>query len=121
MVVGSIRNEVLSYVKTKFNTLPEYPWAKTPDTAVLRHSENKKWYGIIMDIKKNRLGIESEEMIDILNLKCDPVLISSLLDNKGFYPAYHMNKYHWISIALDNSVDLDEIKRLIKLSYQLTV
>lgn len=121
MIEGSIRKEVFKYVKDAYNTMPEYLWDKTPDTAVLRHIENKKWYGIIMNIRKRCIGIDSEETVDVLNLKCDPVLISSLLNNKGFYPAYHMNKYHWISIALDNSVNLDEIKSLINLSYQLTL
>lgn len=120
-VKNTLRDKIFEYVKENFGTSPEYLWQKTPDTAVFRHSENKKWYAIIMDISKRKLGIDSDEFVDIINVKCDPILISSLLNNKGYFPAYHMNKNYWISVLLDKTVDLEEIISLINFSYELTL
>ncbi len=47
-------------------------------------------------------------------------MIGSLRLSKGFLPAYHMNKEHWITILLDGSVEREKIKQLIDLSYELT-
>ena len=76
--------------------------------------------GIFTEISERKLGISSDRIIDVLNVKCDPLLIGSLRLKPGFYPAYHMNKDKWISIAMDGSVPSDEIKELVELSYQLT-
>ena len=120
-VKNTLREKILEYVKENFGTSPEYLWQKTPDTAVFRHSENKRWYAIIMDISKRKLGIDSDEFVDIINVKCDPVLIDSLIKNKGYLRAYHMNKTKWLSVLLDGTVALDEIISMINLSYELTL
>lgn len=114
------REEIFSYVKNKFNTLPEYLWQKFPNYAVLRHHHNLKWYAIIMDVQKHKLGIQGNEQVDILNIKCDALTIGSLIKNKGFMPAYHMNKEHWVTIILDGSVLKNEIFNLLDLSFELT-
>ena len=74
-----------------------------------------------MKIPKTRLGEYSDRIVDIVNIKCDPIMLGSLLEEKGFYPAYHMNKEHWITICLDGSVDDEKILSLIDISYDLTV
>ena len=61
-----------------------------------------------MNIPKEKLGISSSEIIDIVNLKSDPILIGNLRNEKGIYPAYHMNKTYWISVALDGTVEDDK-------------
>ena len=66
------------------------------------------------------LGLSGDRIIDVLNVKCDPLLIESLRLKSGFFPAYHMNKDKWIGIAMDGSVPSAEIKKLVELSYQLT-
>lgn len=66
------------------------------------------------------MGLSDEGMLDILNLKCDPLLIGSLRTAPGFFPAYHMNKESWITLALDGSVPEDQIKALLDMSYELT-
>lgn len=113
-------DSIFKYVKEKYSTIPEYLWEKTPDCGVLRHSENKKWYGIVMRIPKYILGIEAEEKVNIINLKCDPVMIGFLIDKKTIFPAYHMNKKHWITVILDNSMKINEIYSLIDSSWNLT-
>lgn len=113
------REEVFQYVKEEYNTIQEYLWDRYPSYAVLKHSNNK-WYGAIMNISKEKLGLDGKEEIDILVVKCPPEMIGSLRLSKGFLPAYHMNKEHWITILLDGSVKSEKIKQLIDLSYELT-
>ncbi len=116
----SLRNEILTFVQTNFQTTPEYPWAKLPNYAVLRHNDNRKWYGLIADVTKDKLGLHSTETIDILNIKVDPILSGSLREEDGIFPAYHMNKGSWISILLDGTVDKDKIFFLLSISFDLT-
>lgn len=112
------RQEVFEWVKENFDTEPDYPWNDW--NAVLRHEENKKWFALVMEVAENKLGLPGDKIVDVLNVKCDSVLIGSLRLQKGFFPAYHMNKDSWVTILLDGSVPADEIKNLIELSYKLT-
>ena len=96
------------------------PWIKYPNYEVFRHSNNKKWFALIMDVSKNKLGLAGGEILDIVNFKCDPALIGSLRVENGFFPAYHMNKDSWITVALDGTVDDEKIKFLADMSYELT-
>lgn len=114
------RKQLIQFIKEQYGLDEEYPWAKSPNYAVFRHHNNKKWFALIMDIPKHSLGLAEHENIDILNIKSDPLLISSLRQEKGFYPAYHMNKVNWITIALDGSVNDEKIKGLLAMSYELT-
>ena len=113
------RQEVIEFISTEFGAEEEHLWMTFPDYAVFRNNRNKKWFAIIMDIDKNKLGLEGEGRIDIINLKCDSVLIGSLIKNNGYLPAYHMSKNSWITVLLDGCVDEAELKDLIYLSYEL--
>lgn len=112
------RKDVFSWVKEVYETEPDYPWNDW--NAVLRHKGNNKWYGVVLEISEKKLGLTGEGIVDVINVKCDPVLIGSLREQSGFFPAYHMNKENWISILLDGSVPEDVIKNLINMSYELT-
>lgn len=114
------RTEILEYVNKTYKVQPDYPWMKFPDHAVLRHVDTAKWFALIINIPKNKLGLEGKESVDIINVKCDPILIGGLRMKEGYLPAYHMNKESWITILLDGSVPLDEVCGLIDLSYKLT-
>ncbi len=114
------RKEIFQYVKKKFGTEPEHLWIKFPNYAVLRNTRNLKWYAAIMNVQKQKLGLEGKEYIDILDVKCDPIMVGSLLNSKGYLPAYHMNKNNWITILLDGSNSKDEVFNLIDLSYEIT-
>ena len=113
------RQEVIDFIKKHFDITEEHLWLKFPDYIVFRNRKNKKWFAIIMDIEKSRLGLEDEGKIDIIDLKCDPILIGSLLHNEGYLPAYHMSKKNWITVLLDGSVSENELKDLICLSYEI--
>lgn len=112
------RQQVFSFVKQRYGTQPEYPWQDW--NAVLRHGENQKWYGVILEVGRDKLGLEGDGQVDVLNVKCDPMTVGSLLAQDGFHRAYHMNKEKWISIRLDGSVEEGEIRSLLDYSYTLT-
>ncbi len=104
----------------RYGIEPDYPFSDGV-SAVLRHPENKKWFALVMKLPKSKFGIESDEPVDVLNLKCDPILIGSLRSKDGFFPAYHMNKEKWITVFLDGTVPKSEICDLLDLSYDLTI
>lgn len=112
------RENVFKWVLETYGTEPDYPWKDS--NAVLRHRKNNKWYGVVLQVAESKLGMPGDKIVDVLNIKCDPVLIGSLRQRNGFFPAYHMNKDSWISILLDGSVSAEEIGDLIELSYKLT-
>ena len=112
------RQRIFQWVKQEYHTEPDYPWAD--ENAVLRHKKNNKWYALIMKVGCSKLGLQGEDTVDVVNVKCEPMLIGSLLAQTGFHPAYHMNKDKWITVRLDGSVPEDKIKNLIALSYQMT-
>lgn len=116
----SYRNDVLKFAAGRYQTEPDYPWRTAPNHAVLRHSDNRKWYGIIMNIPGERLGLPCSDPIDILNIKCDPDLGYSLRMSSGFLPAYHMNHENWVTILLDGTVEKERIFSLLEMSFELT-
>ena len=111
--------KILKYVNEKYGTLPEYLWEKFPDTFALRNSDTKKWYAVGMNVKRKVLdGSDGEVMI--LDIKCEPSFKDLLISSKnGFYPAYHMNKEHWIAVILDGTVSENEIYPVIDEAYAL--
>ena len=114
------REKLTVYIKEKYQAQEEHPWIKYPDYAVFRHSDNKKWFALVMKIPDRYLGLTGGQDVDVLNVKVDPVLIGSLLGEKGFYPAYHMNKANWITILPDECGDEERIKNLLAMSFALT-
>lgn len=114
------RQDIFAYVRRKYGTVPEYLWASAPNYAVLRHDDNRKWYAIIMDVPRKKMGLDGDGSVDVMNVKCDDVLMGMLLGTPGYRPAYHMNKANWISVILDDSVSRDEIFNLIQQSYNAT-
>ena len=114
------REELEAYIRNHYATLPDYPWADTPRAAVFRHTGNRKWFALVMEVPRDKLGLPGTEKFDIVNFKCDPILISSLRGEPGIFPAYHMNKSSWITAALDGSVPAETIELLLDVSYELT-
>ena len=106
------RNELEAFISEMYNADADYPWLKYPNYEVFRHC--------IMDVPRNKLGLQGDKPLDVVNFKCDPLLIGSLREEQGFFPAYHMSKNSWITVALDGSVSDDKIKMLLDMSYQAT-
>ena len=109
---------IMTQVQEKYSNQLEYLWEKSPDTAVLRHEGNKKWYAVLMKISWDKLEKGGEGQVEAVNLKHDQV--ADLLSKKGIYPAFHMNKRYWISVALDDTLSDEEVLELIEKSWNLT-
>lgn len=114
------RKELEAYLLETYNTEVDHPWAEDPSYAVFRHTNNRKWFALVMNIPRARLGLPGEESIDVVNVKCDPLQIGAFRQQAGVYPGYHMNKDHWLSLALDGTLDDDTLKLLLDISYELT-
>ena len=114
------REELEAYILNHYSTEPEYPWADTPRAAVFRHAGNRKWFALVMEMPRDKLGLAGTEKLDIVNFKCDPILISSLRGENGIFPAYHMNKSSWITAALDGSAPEDKLRLVLDMSYTAT-
>ena len=110
--IGMNRAEAERYIRETYRTEPDFPWRTHPHFAVFRHGGNRKWFALLLEVPKKKLGLPGDGALDVLNVKCDPVLLGSLLGERGFFPAYHMNKTNWITVALDGTA-ADEIIRVL--------
>ena len=114
------RQELIDYIFDEYSVEPDFPFRMDDVTCVFRHIDNRKWFGIAMVIPYRTVGINKPGDVDILNVKCDPVMMGSLRGKSGFCPAYHMNKDKWITILLDGSAGQEDIKALLAMSYSMT-
>lgn len=112
------RTELEAYITETYSTAGEQPWMDT--NTVFRHSRNRKWFAVILDIPREKLGLSGSGILSVVNVKCDPRLIGSFREKPGIFPAYHMNKAHWLTLALDGSVEDGKLKFLLDMSYALT-
>lgn len=112
--------ELEQWISRQYGVSAEYPWAVSPENAVFRHRENKKWFALLLRVTGDKLGCPGTAPVWILNIKCDPLMIGSLCSMEGIYPAYHMNKTHWISIAMDDRVPRVLVQDLLDQSYAST-
>ncbi len=113
------RKEFLSYSLDTYGTSPDYPFEGDLETAVLRHKDNRKWFALVMRVSRRKFGLDCDETVDVLNLKLPTELFGSFGASDGVYPAYHMNKLHWISVLLPDAPN-DAVKFLLKVSYEAT-
>ena len=114
------RQELTDYIFDEYSVEPDYPFSRDDVTCVFRHTDNRKWFGIMMKIPYRTLGMNRDGETDIVNIKCDPVLMGSLRGKPGFRPAYHMNKDKWITILLDGSAGREEVTALVDMSFRMT-
>ena len=114
------KKELDELILRSYGVSAEHPFDSDFDTAVYRHTDNRKWFAIVMNIKRDRLTAGASGYTDVVNLKCEQEVIPSLWGEEGIFPAYHMSKAHWISVLLDGSVDADTLEWLLGISYRLT-
>ena len=117
----TLRDKVLDWAKEQYGAEPEYLWARYPDYAVLMHAENRKWYGIVMNVPKKSLGMRGDGTADVLNVKlADPFLADVLVVRPGYFRGYHIRRGNWISVLLDGTVPFEEICGWLNESYVTT-
>ncbi|MCL4580670.1 hypothetical protein YWH7199_04075 [Fusobacterium nucleatum YWH7199] len=111
--------EIITYVKNKYGDELEFLWEKSPKNAVVQRKSSNKWYVALLTISKRKISLNSDEIIEIINLHNNPEEIEKIIDYKKYFPAYHMNKKYWCTICLDGTVELKEIYKKIVISYEL--
>ena len=113
------KQELFEYCLDTYGTSPDYPFDEDFETAVLRHADNRKWYAIVMRVSRRKFGFDNDEIIDVINFKLPTEMFGSFGADEGVYPAYHMNKLHWISVLLPDAPD-ETVKFLINVSFEAT-
>ena len=122
-------NRFVEHVREAYGEEPDFPW-EGDDYGVFRYAANRKWYALIMNIprlkltkqKKNLTEEEKMDLVDVMNIKADPKLIPSLIQNeKGVYPCYHMSHAMWISILLDDSMSDERLYELVEKSREYAI
>ena len=113
------KQEFFAYCIDTYGTLPDYPFDEDFETAVLRHADNRKWYALVMHVSRHKFGLDSDEVIDVVNLKLPTEMFGSFGASDGVYPAYHMNKLHWISVLLPDAPN-DIVQFLVNVSFEVT-
>ena len=113
---------ITTHIRDEYGAEPEFLWPERyPTYCIFRHGGNKKWFALIGRIEWKSLGRDGKELVDIINLKFDNGQALDFAENTpGVYPAYHMNKQHWITIALDGTLSDEMVMELVKKSYLLT-
>ena len=113
------KQDFLNYCLDTYSTPPDYPFDEDFETAVLRHADNRKWYAIVMRVSRRKFGFDSDEVIDVVNLKLPVDMFGSFDPSDGVYPAYHMNKLHWVSVLLSDAPE-DVVRFFVSVSFELT-
>lgn len=109
-----------AWVAEVYGVEPEYLWADYPDAFVFRHAENRKWFGVVMEVERAKLGLAGSGKVRLLDVKTGPLLGGSYLGQPGIVRAWHMNKTHWLGVLLDGSAPERTVRELVDLSFSLT-
>lgn len=110
---------VIDYVRKTYGDELEFLWVKSPGNAVWRRKDNSKWYGAMLTIAKSKLGSDSDEIVEIIDLRLQPEQITEIVNKDYYYQGWHMNKKNWYTMILDQSISNDEICERIDISYRL--
>ncbi len=110
---------IIKYIKEKYHADLEFLWANLPDAAIWRYAPNQKWYGLLMVITGDKLGLKDSHKYEVLNLRYAKDQVAEVIDYEHIFPAYHMNKRSWLTIKLDGTLELATILKLVDNSYNL--
>ena len=113
------KQEFINYCVEKYGTTPDHPFEDDFVTTALRHHDTRKWYALVMEIPRHKFGLESDEITDVVNMKLPVEMFGSFGKEDGVYPAYHMNKLHWISLLLEEA-KMETIEFLVNVSFEAT-
>lgn len=106
MNVEELREYCLSLPKVEENQ----PWTEPQYEMLITYKIGGKWFVLANPDKR------------FIDVKCDPEVIADMQSRyKGAFPAWHMNKEHWLGIKLESDVPNTTIKKVIKDGYDLIV
>ncbi len=108
--------QVIEYIKGKYKASPEFLWED--ENSIFRNGRSGKWFAAMLSAKSSVVGLESEGVVEIIDLKAAPERVAELLKTEGILPGYHMNKKHWYTVPLNGAIETEIIFRLIDESHQ---
>ncbi len=109
----------IEYVRKKYGDEPEFLWTKSPNNAVLRRKDSRKWYAAILTVSGRKIGLNTDKIVEIIDLRMKADDRDNILSREHYYPGWHMNKKSWYTLVLDDCVADEEIKLRIIESYEL--
>lgn len=109
----------IEYVRKKYGDEPEFLWTKSPNNAVLRRKDSRKWYAAILTVSGRKIGLNTDKIVEIIDLRMKADDRDNILSREHYYPGWHMNKKSWYTIVFDDCVADEEIKLRITESYEL--
>ena len=117
--INDLKDDYIAWIKSKFGVEPDYPWPDDAPYSFVFRCLNEKWFALVMRIKYRQLGLTGDENVWVVNMKAEQDNIPNLVDHKSIFPAWHMNKKHWITILLTAATDFNKLCELTEKSYEL--
>ena len=140
-----LKDDYIAWIKTQFGAEPDYPWPDDAPYSFVFRCSNEKWFALVMRIKYvwsrhaslkaltqpfcgskkiidpqyRQLSLTGDEEVWVVNMKASQKEIQNLIDKKSIFPAWHMNKKHWITVLLTAATDFDKLCELTEKSYEL--
>ena len=112
-------NALIAHVRDAYGREPEYLWEKFPDNAIWRRADNAKWFGLLLTVQRKKLGLKGEGSVEVLDVRAAPDELALLVDGVRYFPGWHMNKKHWLTVPLDGTLETEELFGLLEESYHL--
>ena len=117
----TVYERILRYAKRRYSAVPDHPFSRSPEAAVLRHGDSGKWFALMMEVPREKLGLKGDGKAQVMNVKTpDPLLADLLMQQKGYFRAYHMKARNWITVLLDGTVPYEDVCRALDESFHAT-
>ena len=116
---NDLKDDYIAWIKNQFGAEPDYPWPDDAPYSFVFRCPNEKWFALVMKIKYRQLGLTGDEEVWVVNMKADQSEIPNLIDKKSIFPAWHMNKKHWITVLLTAATDFEKLCELTQNSFEL--
>ena len=116
---NDLKDDYIAWLKNQFGVEPDYPWPDDAPYSFVFRCPNEKWFALVMRIKYRQLGLNGDEEVWVVNIKAEQDTIPTLIDQKSIFPAWHMNKKHWITVVLTATTDFEKLCELTQKSYEL--
>ena len=117
--IQDLKDDYIAYIKSKFSAEPDYPWPDDAPNSFVFRCPNGKWFALVMKVKYRQLAVPGDEDVWVVNMKAEQDAIPALIDRKSIFPAWHMNKKHWITVLLTAATDFEKLCGLTEKSYGL--
>lgn len=116
---NDLKDNYIAWIKSQFGAEPDFPWPDDAPWSFVFRCPNEKWFALVMRIKYRQLGLTGDEEVWVVNMKASQDEIPNLIDKKSIFPAWHMNKKHWITVLLTAVTDFEKLCELTQKSWEL--